>query len=92
MTTKFTNDGIMVRNGAVIAENVGAELHYNGECNFLSLSYFDERGIFNKTCESVHDYTMMVDGTTKTINGILPKNEDWYLFWNNDKKVSVFGI
>jgi len=83
MTTNFTNDGIMVREGTVIAQNVAAKLYYNGEKNFLILSYIDENGVLNKTTKSVHDYTMMVDHTTKTINGILPKNEEWYLFWKN---------
>ena len=83
MTTNFTNNGIMVSNGQVIAQKVAAQMQYNGEQNFLSLSYIDENGILNKTIKSVHDYTLMVDHDTKTINGVLPKNEDWYLFWKN---------
>jgi hypothetical protein len=73
----------MVSNGQVIAQKVAAQMQYNGEQNFLSLSYIDENGILNKTIKSVHDYTLMVDHDTKTINGVLPKNEDWYLFWKN---------
>lgn len=92
MTTNLTNNGIMVRAGNVIAQKVAAELHYNGESNFLSLSYIDENGIFNKTIKHIHEYTIMVDHGTKTINGILPKNEEWYLFWQNKNVSPMFGL
>ena len=92
MTTKLTNNGIMVRAGNVIAQKVAAELHYNGESNFLSLSYIDENGILNKTIKNIHEYTIMVDHGTKTINGILPKNEEWYLFWQNKIISPMFGL
>lgn len=92
MTTNFTNDGLMVSNGQVIAQKVAAELHYNGESNFLSLSYIDENGILNKTIKNLHEYTVMVDHETKTVNGILPKNEEWYLFWKNKNVSPMFGL
>jgi hypothetical protein len=91
MTTNFTNDGIMVSDGVVIAQNVRAELQYNGSENFLNLSYTDENGIYNRTTKSVHDYSLMVDHVSKTIDGVLPKNEDWYLFWNN-KSSPMYGL
>lgn len=92
MTTNLTNKGIMVRAGNVISQKVAAELQYNGESNFLSLSYIDENGILNKTIKNLHEYTVMVDHETKTINGILPKNEEWYLFWQNKNVCPMFGL
>jgi hypothetical protein len=92
MTTNFTDDGIMVTQGVVIDDNVSVSTYYNGEQNLLSLSYIDKSGILNKTTKSLGEYTLMVDHESNTINGILPKNDEWYLFWNNKNNLSVFGI
>jgi hypothetical protein len=92
MTTNFTDDGIMVTEGVVIDDNVSVSTYYNGEQNLLSLSYIDNSGILNKTTKSLEEYTLMVDHESNTINGILPKNGEWYLFWNNKNNLSVFGI
>lgn len=92
MTTNFTDNGIMVSEGEVIAQNVSVQVHYNGQENFLSLSYIDENGVLNKTMKSVHDYSLMVDPKTITIDSVLPKNENWYLFWNNENTPAVFGL
>lgn len=83
MTTNFTNNGLMVSEGQVVARNVSVSTNYNGEENFIILSYTDENGVYNRTTKNFHDYTVMVDYKSRTIDGILPKNEDWYVFWNN---------
>jgi len=92
MTTNFTKDGIMVSEGQVIARNVSVSTSYNGEENFLTLSYTDGNGIYNRTTKNFHEYTMMVDHVSKTIDGVLPHNEDWYLFWKNQNSAPLFGV
>jgi hypothetical protein len=91
MTTNFTNDGLMVSNGQVIARNVSVSTNYDGESNYITLSYTDENGVFNRSTKSFHEYTMMVDHASKTIDGILPKNDDWYLFWSNNTS-PMYGV
>ena len=92
MTTNFTNDGLMVSEGQVIARNVSVSSNYNGEENFLTISYTDENGIYNRSTKNFHEYTMMVDHVSKTIDGVLPNNEGWYLFWMNQNSSPLFGV
>lgn len=92
MTTNFTNDGLMVSEGQVIARNVSVSTNYNGEENFLTISYTDENGVYNRSTKNFHEYTMMVDHVSKTIDGVLPNNEGWYLFWKNQNSSPLFGV
>jgi hypothetical protein len=82
MKTNFTTNGIMVSDGQVIAKNVSVIHYSNSEERLLTLSYHDNMGILKRSTTNLNDYTLMLD-KANTITGVLPNNEDWYLFWNN---------
>ena len=92
MTTNFTSNGIMVSEGEVIANGISVSTQYDGEQNYLTLSYVDKHGVFTRNTKNFHEYTFMVDHISKTIDGILPKNEDWYLFWRDQNSSPLFGV
>ncbi len=79
----------MVRDGTVIGHNVSVYMYSDGGKTLLSISYVDYDGILNKTVSSIHDYKFTIDMETKTIDGILPIKEDWYLFWRNNNSIPV---
>jgi hypothetical protein len=92
MTTNFTNNGILVSEGELISSKVNASIRHDGERNYVNISYVDRNGVYVKTTKSHHDYTFMTDNNTKTINGLLAKNENLYLFWNNLDSAPLYGV
>lgn len=81
--TNLTNDGIMMVDGEVVADGVNVFHHFNGESNYLTLSYTDRNGVLNTNTTNFNSYRFTFDDDV-VFNGILPNNEDWYLFWNNN--------
>jgi hypothetical protein len=89
MTTKYTTNGIMVRDGKVLSDDVTVSTYTDEQDHYLNLAYTDENGIYNESSKSFNEYKIMVDRGTSTIDGILSRQNDWYLFWNNKKGMGI---
>jgi len=86
--TDITFNGILIQEGDVIAKGVylGCQANDPSEGSVFVINYMDRNGIYNSRKTNIGEFGFILDSQEKKIEGIIPRNEDWYLFWENSSK------
>ena len=82
MTDTLTDNGVIVKEGEVIATDVLVKHHHVD--NSLSITYTDiTSNSYTSTTRDINTGYSLIRDNDDTITGVLPKQEEaWYLFWN----------
>ncbi len=83
MTTTLTENGVMVKEGDVIAHDVCVRHHMVDHS--LSITYYDTNNCLQSFTKSIpSSYNLIRNSKDGEIMGVLPRHdESWYLFWNS---------